>query len=725
MESSHNFDRSSFLFDLFGFPILPIQSALRVKKRDGHIESFSLQKLSTSIKNALQSAGVDENGLDYSLATAVKTYLRECYGLESIISTQEISAITIQVLQEMGENKTARVYKEFARQKKLQQRIITTSKSITSHHRKSDEDSSQGYLENFQQNVDLIAENIHSLLDPLQLKKEIYEKISGQVLEVLAKIHCPQPSLNFLGELCFSLLQKEKISTSYKHSLISLYINDCLEIIKSIKSEKLTPENTDNLLGKRVKEQVSRSLMCSPEVIEAHDKGIIYIHTLEKMDRLWSLYQPTYSLWSLDRKKTSSIQTPSEFWDLLTDVYYEWTDFFVKPITWWGFNWAIAPLLKGLEGNDYRDWLFQWIEECEEISSDDPGMQIVFDWAVPEKWGNAYALGNRGKNLGTLYFAYQQTAQEMMTDVMECLSKREKNSPYLSRSFLWRFNLPLQIPAFHSLWHLLTFCVEDKGIPISLCFTPLDFINLSPQIGLGGITINLARIAYNQPRERAFYAQVFQALLLAIRAYEEMLTFFSMHYCDTHGNIWKSVLEQIYKSPSDIPSITAFPLNLYLSGLRESLQIMNFGRELKDLELWDKAEVMLGKIRGMLAGCLKEKNLKVNLCLETNTDTLRKMAQKDTDELPELFVMLKQAESFQFIPQYSDEIAPLVFYRPEELSSQFEKLFRVARLFDEPIPTQFIPQRVWDGLILGEVIDLFRKTNMENVPVLLRFIPSE
>ncbi len=725
MESSRKPDKSSFLFDLFGFPMLPIQGALRVKKRDSHIEPFSLQKLSTSIKNALRSAGVDERGLDYSLACAVKTYLRECHGLESIIPSQEISTVTIQVLQEMGENKTARVYKEFARQKSLQQRLITTSKITTFSVKKSNEDSSLEYIEFFKQNTDVITEQIHNLLEILNLKKEILEKVVKQVLEVLGQIDCQRPSLNFLGELCATLLRKEGISISNKQSLVSLYTNECFEIIKNVHIEELTPEDTDNILGRKIKEQVSRSFIFSPEVLDAHDKGFIYIHTLDKLDRLWSFDHSAYALWSLGREKISSIRTPGDFWNLLTDTYYERTDFFVKPITWWGFNWAIAPLLKGLEGNDYRDWLFQWVDECEEMSSDEPGMQIVFDWAVPEKWADSYALGNRGKNLRTPYSAYSYTAQEMMTDVMECISKRGKSAPSLSRFFLWRFNLPLQVAPSHSFWHLLTFCVEDNEMPISLYFTPLDFISMNPQIGLGGMTINLARIAYNQPSERPFYTLVFQTLLLAIRACEEGLKFISTYYGDMNGGIWKSVMEQIYKNPSNIPCITAFPINLYLCGLREALQIMSFDKELKNIEVWDKAEVMLKKIKGMLAGCLKEKNLKVNLCLETNINVLRKLAQKDMDELSDLFVMLERDESFRFLPQYSSDIAPLVFYHPDELVPQLKKLFNIAQLLDEPVPAYFSPQRVWDGLILGEVIELFNKTNTNNVPVLLRFIPSE
>jgi hypothetical protein len=58
MKSPRDSDKSPYLFDLFGLPSIPIHGALRVKKRDGHIESFSLQKLSDSIKKALQSAGL-------------------------------------------------------------------------------------------------------------------------------------------------------------------------------------------------------------------------------------------------------------------------------------------------------------------------------------------------------------------------------------------------------------------------------------------------------------------------------------------------------------------------------------------------------------------------------------------------------------------------------------------------------------------------------------------
>ncbi len=725
MKSPRKPNKSSFLFDLFGFPLFPIQGALRVKKRDGHVEPFNLQKLSASIKKALQSAEVYENGLEYSLATAIKTYLRECHGLEAIVSSEEINAITIQVLQEMGQTKTLRNYKEFRRQKHLQQRLIAKDKDSYMNIKKSDDSFFQGLFTDSLSNDDLIVQEVDDLLKPLQLKKQIQEKIIQQLLGILHKIQHLRPSSIFISELAGLLLKKEGIPIPFKQPLVNLHVNECIEVIKSIRIEERTPEDTDIILGKKVKEQVSRSLIFSSEIIEAHDNGIIYLHVLDQLDRLWSLNQPSHSLWLLERKRSASIQTPRDFWDLLIDTYYEWTDYFMNPITWWGFNWSIAPLLKGLEGNDYNNWLFQWMEDCEEISEDIPGMQVVLDWAIPEKWANTSALGHRGINLGTPYSTYQQTAQEMMYDALECINRRETKSPFLSDSLLWRFNLPLQIAPSHGFWNLLVSCVEEKRVPITTCFTPLDLVDISPQIGLGGITINLARIAYKQPKEEYFYSFLYQVILLTICAYEEMLSFFTTHYSDIGGTIWKSLLEQVYKKSGDVPSITAFPVNLYLGGIREAVQILNINKEQKDIEILEQSKYILKRIKSMIRGCLKNKNLKLQLCLETNTRVLRKLAQKDMDELYDLFIMINREESFQYVPQYSDEMVPLCFYHPDELVAPFKELFRISQLLDNPVQARFAPQRVWDGLLLGEVVDIFTRINDESIPISFRFIPSE
>lgn len=724
MKSPRKANRNAFLFDLFGSPVLPLYGALRVKKKDGHIEPFSLQKLSESIRKALQSAGVEENGLDYSLATAVKTYLRECHGLEAIISTSEINTITIQVLQEMGQTRTVRHYKEYSRQKHLQQRIIANTKIPSNRTRESIEDTSHDYLNFFRQDIDRITGEIEHLLEPLSLKKDIQSKIIQQVLKILDEIHCQRPSYGLLSEICSSLLKKENVLSPYKHLSLNLPASDCIEIIKSIHADEITPMNTDIALGKKVKEQVSRSLIFSSDVIDAHDSGVIYIHTLDQPDKLWSLHQSALFLWLCDRKKNASICTPRDFWNFVKNTCLQWKDFFINSISFWGFNWAIAPLLKGLEGNDYKNWLFEWMEECEQVGEENPGMQIILDWAVPEKWATAYAFGNRGKNLGTNYSAYQQTAQEMMSDVLECICKREKKLSY-ANPFVWRFHLPLQIAPSHVFLPLLVSCVEDREIPVTVTFAPLDSVDISPQISFGGITINLVRLAYKNPNESCFYSAVFEAILLSIRAYEEMLRFLSGYYGDVSGSIWKSLLEQIYKTPGDIPSFTAFPFNLFFSGIRESLQILNGDKEMNNIEIWTGAENLLKKIRGMVSSCIKAKNLNIQICLETNPDTLRRLAQKDMDEFSDLFVVLKREEPFQFIPQYADEIAPLLFYHPEELTPQFKKLFGIARLLDVPVPARFVPQRVWDSLLLGEVLDLFGRTNEENAPVLFRFLPSE
>ena len=725
MKSSHNPQKSPFLFDLFGLPSIPIQGALRVKKRDGHIESFSLQKLSESIKKALQSAGIEENELEYSLATAIKTYLRECHGLEAIVTSEEINSLTVQILREMGQLKTMRSYMEFCRQKRLQQKLISKIKNSDVLPKKKTEDTSQELYPAAQQNLDILTQKINQVLEPLDLNKRICKKITQQILEILNQLQYHQPTSYFISELCLLLLNREGIIHNARNPFVNLPVAECIEIMREGSAEDIDPEMTDMSLGKKVKEQISRSLIFSPEIIDAHDTGLIHLHYIERIDRFLSLEQPAYYFWMLNREKLSSLQSPEDFWNLLTDTYYRWTDFFLNPIVWWGFNWAIAPLIKGLEGNDYKNWVFNWIKQCEEVSQEFPGMQVILDWSLPQKWMDSPAFGHKGKNLGAPCSSYETVAQNLMVDTLECIRQKEDCPPYLTDSILWRLNLPLEIDPSSVFWPLLASCVEDREVPISLQFTPREAMDMTSRVELWGVTINLARIAYKNPTKDNFYSAVYEACLLAIQAWEEKLNFLLKYAGETSANLWQSLLDQLYKNPKERLPLTAFPMALNISGVNECIHLLNPGIELKPLELWEQAEGLLKKIRTMLNGCIHGKDLKVQFSLETNVEILKQLAQKDTDEFPDLLPIINTGNPFHFSPYYATEISPLVFYHPEKLTPLFDKLFATASLFDKPLQVSFLPERVWDSLILSEVIQLFGKMNKNFTPIQFRFNPSE
>ncbi len=715
---------SSFLFDLFGFPVLPIQGALRVKKRDGHIEPFCLQKLSESIKKALQSAGIEDNGMEYSLATAIKNYLRECYGLEAIVTSEQIETVAIQAMEEMGLVKAVRKYEEFSRQKNLQRNLIKRDKT-TLKKQQPNNSISQEIFTFEQDSREKTKQKIIEFLAPMKLNERVEEKIINQVFEILEKISYTSPSNLFIRELCLLVMKKEGIVNPVKSLAIHMLASDCIEVMESIYSKESTPSETDKILGRRVKEELSRAIIFSPEIIKAHDEGFIYIHTLDKPDRLCTLHLPANFIWPSEREKVQWINTPYEFLTGMILKYSEITEYFLGPVNFWGFNWAVAPLLKALEGNEYEYWYYYWIAHFIEFAEVFPGLHLILDESVPEKWEYADAVGTQGKKLGAPYYAYKQTAIEMMTDTLEHLSRMEMDDTSFIDSFLWRFNLPIELPPSHSIWSKLVTCVEDENIPMKVCFTPTNEIEWGPQITLGKITVNLARIACIQPREELFYPIAYQILSLVIRACEEMLTFYTTYLNKGKRNLWRVPLEKFYRTPANIPTIISFPINIHLVGVNESVKILNMEKQLDNMEILQKAEELMKRIRGMLNGCIKNKKLKIHLSLETEKDVLENLLQKDIEDLPDLLPVLYRDDYSPSILRYVDEIAPLKFYHPKELIPQLEKQFAIARLLDTPLPTHFAPKRVWDSLFLGEVVHLINQMKGPFAPILCRFVPSK
>ncbi|HOV31944.1 MAG TPA: ATP cone domain-containing protein [Candidatus Hydrogenedens sp.] len=723
MEPSRDSDKSFYLFDLFGLPSIPIHEAFRVKKRDGHIESFSLQKLSDSIKNALQSAGIEDNNLEFSLATAIKTYLRECHGLETIITSEEINSLTIQILREMGQKEALRNYMEFSRQKRLQQSIISKLKRVVPVPKKKNDDTTQELNLNIKQNFDELKKRITQILFPLNLSKHITTKIAYEAIEILNQFRYYEPSISFIKELCTFLLNRDGITYTKRELHVDLPAGSCIEIMAAYIDDNADPESTDRTLGKMVKEQISRLTIFSSEIIGAHDIGTIHLHSLEKIDRFYSLEQPAYYFWQFGKEELSFIQSPADFWSLMKDTYSDWNKFFFNPIVWWGFNWAIAPLVNGLEGNDYKNWIFQWIKECKEISYDSPGMQVILDWSLPKSWMFLNAYGDQRKDLGTPYINYKTIAQDLMLDILECVSQTKGKPTYPKNSILWRLNLPLEIDASSILWSSLVSCVEDNEIPVSLQFAPAELSKMIPKLELWGVTINLAQIAYNSTNEYDFYSGVYSACLLAIQACEEKLEFLLRYGCKA-GVLWRFFIRKIFAYSKRRPTFASFPFNINISGLNECIHLLHKSKKQKPLELWSNVEIVIKNIRNILNSCSRGKNLNLHFALETNREILNEMVLKDIDGFSELLSKIGR-DPYDIFDLNTGEITPLVFYNPEELVPVFDKLFAISSILDKPLQVRFMPNRVWDSLTLIEVIQLFDKMNKQCVPIQFQFKPSE
>ncbi|HOK10098.1 MAG TPA: ATP cone domain-containing protein [Candidatus Hydrogenedens sp.] len=729
MKAPKKQNKCDLLFDLFGFPSIPLQGALRVKKRDGHIESFSLQKLSESIKKALQSGEMTENELEYSLATAIKTYLRECHGLEAIVSTEEIYSLTTQALQEMGLKKALKMYTEYGRQKHLQQKFASQAKEtfIHSSRKKKIHDKTTNFTPLINQKIEEVHKEIEQILNPLNLNITMYEKVSQHILTILDQLQIHSPSKEFLNELCYHILKKEGIIYNYKSKYLNLPIDECVEILIHGIDEEGTPDKTDVHLGEKVKEQISRVHIFSAECIDAHEEGIIYLHALDKPDRFMNLELPTYLIWALRRKENKAVKSPGDFWNALKEIHLHCVDYFYGDIYWWGFNWIITPFIKGLEGTDYKDWLSSFIMSQEKHGDRTADMKVVLDWYLPKRWMDTYVLGHQGKNLGTTYSSYISVAQDLMVDILECIfSDKTRTNNNATTSLFWRFDLPMTIKPSSVFWSHLVSCVEDHSIPVSLQFVDYNKFDLQTELDTWSVTINLARIAYNNTTPDDFYSSVYSTLLLAIQACEEKMRFFVTSIEQSQQNIWKLLLNQILKNTSAPTTITAYPMVLNLCGIQEAIYLLTKKQSImKPLELLQHAEVMLKKIKRMADGCIRGKSINIQIALEKNIYVLQRLARKDTDDCPELLSLFTHNQPFHFSPCYTDEITPLVFYHSEELIPQFSKLFSLSTYFDKSLTVTLSPQRVWDSLIIGEVIDLFAKENKEFIPVEFRFVPSE
>ncbi len=698
-------------FNLFGIEQYSQHGNFRIKKSNGRQEPFYLRKLSNSISNAFKSIGEEDTDTAYSLAVAIKTYLREVYGADSLVSTKQVFDATSQILEEMGYDKVARAYREYDRLKKL--RVLLTNKRVLELNKryKEEEDVISG-----EDNLFLIEwKFIHEIYETLEdicrkgkinLSDGEKHKIVDKVKTALASIGSVRirPSHGFVRELCVLALSAEgyEIKNLEELLLISIDLKDVLNIISRVDKESgITPSSTSTRIGEVVKGRVGKEYIYSRDVMRAIEDGKIYLMSGAQVDKLDSVSLPVYSLWSIVRESKQSIVSVDDFLKNLLEVSEFLCDFFSGYVEWWGLNIFSTPLLSGFEGNEYKEWLVRANKNLREFKTNKPNVHFTLDWDTFESISDLPVFGSSGKCLRTEYTKYISTARENFLDFLEIYCNEAVTVDF-PNYFVWRIDPRTSYSSMNKFWDVVSYVVKDKQIPLGFRILPISEADINPGISLNKVVIDVWRLWVESNSEQELFSNFYNTLLLSFKACEEYISF--LNRCkELFGETkWERLFSFFTSGKNNKVIFEAFPFTISLSGLKKSAVFLLGEKKVGTLEIIKQMRYMMGKFRRFVDSLCKYKKIRIKLAYETECDLANRMG------FAEKYLSSQERTSFGgylFDSRIENpQILSIKFREFGELGVYFNEFLDLTRYFDAPVRVILNPSKQFSSAMLQNMM---------------------
>jgi len=263
-----------------------------VKKRDGRIVPFDKEKIAEAIFKAAQSVGGENKYLAEDLAEAVSLYLEK--NLQSKVpSVEEIQDIVERVLIKTGHAKTAKAYILY-REKRANIRKVR--EGIKPEDFVEREKERINFIRNIKISVQRSDENlrewnrekiIEALLRETGISRNIAEIIVSEVEEevITSKLNVLTSSL--IRELVNAKLIKYGFEKEReKHARLGIPLYDVSNFFKNFSG---IPDELSLKFGKHIKKEYALSEVFSEDVVFSHFKGEIFLHSLEEIDKFYSV----------------------------------------------------------------------------------------------------------------------------------------------------------------------------------------------------------------------------------------------------------------------------------------------------------------------------------------------------------------------------------------------------------------------------------------------------
>lgn len=530
-----------------------------VRKRDGREEPFERGKIAKAIGKATEYAGAPHRELAEHLAAAVTLYLTKALGA-SPPTVEQIDDAVERVLIQMDHGAVALAYARhrdrLARIRRLRTGDLRPLLGELEEARIERETlAGHGASALFvRTSADTIATWDRKRIEDALLRETgidagMAQLIALEVEQQIGRARIGTLTASLIREMVGAKLVEHGLEAHrQRHMRLGLPLYDTGRVVRGITAHgpARSPDATDRALARFVKKEYALHQVFSPKVTEAHLRGDIHLHDLDRVDRLHdATLSPAYiARHGLGIPGSDDFAAPArnaaQLLAQLVKASAVLQQHFARPIAWDAVNVHFAPYLEQFTSEEIeqfaRLFLYEFSFDALTGGAACPAT-VKIHWNIPDRLRALEAAGPGGLRTGKPYGAYQHAAEQFawaLTEVLRTGAAQGASFPspfphiVLDAAF---FKAPgherflLHAARLASERKPLRFIFDRGGNPGAATHP-----EAAPRITLQCTGLNLARAAFAAASDAAFQQDLESIFAAAIAAHEEKRQFMEELY---------------------------------------------------------------------------------------------------------------------------------------------------------------------------------------------------
>ena len=647
----------------------------KVRKRDGRIVSFDKTKIIDAIFKAAQSVGGEDRFLAEQLADVVEFYLGK-KGVDAP-DIEEIQDAVEKVLIETGHAKTAKAFILYRDWRTRVRNIIKVSKQSKQNNVSS---TDFALMVSTTQTADILPWDKNKISDALikecDISPSVASAIASSVEEKIMRSELKQISTVLIRELVDHELFVRGYSKHLRQEkLLGMPMYNLENIIfsKSCENSNIAANNPEavNLeIAENTLKQYALEKIFSPEVAEAHLKGLIHIHDLGYPVRVYCSshsieYIKKYGL-ELNNLYTSSL--PASHARTLTghlNTFLASMQAYYAGALGVGYlNILYAPYLVGMSDKELKQEAQYLIFSGSQNAFSRGGQTLFLDFnlhtGVPSYLADVPAIGPGGKYTGKTYGNYEKETQRFCKALMEVWREGDCYGHVFAfpKMDLHINNDTFKDPAQYKLFEYACQVAGENGSPyfvfdrdevtLAQCCrlrTKIDRTKSSEEYlikhpesmrfcGFQNITVNLPQASYRAGKGNfeELLKEIERTVRLAMKAHIQKKQFIAELMTQPHLPLWQ--IGKLAKDGKPYVDLEKSTYIIGILGLNECVQHLT-GKELHEDEDTYKLGLKIIAWMNLKAKEMgKEYNLNVALEESPAESAARRLARIDLREFP-------------------------------------------------------------------------------------------
>lgn len=258
--------------------------------------------------------------------------------------------------------------------------------------------------------------------------------VSREVEKMISRMEIEYITAPLIRELTNAKLVEYGLETIRKqHTRLGVPIYDAREIIMSPNKENANvphgPEATNLTLAENIKKEFALLEVFSPDIADAHMKGLVHLHDLGMIDRPYCGGQSIEYVkkFGLNLPNALSIAKPAKHAEVLIEQVVKFSaalqGHFAGAIGWDAFNVFLAPYLVDTDDVKMKQLAQILIYEFAQQAVARGGQSIFSDinlyWETPDHFVGVPAIGPGGEYTGKNYEDYLHESQRFVNALID------------------------------------------------------------------------------------------------------------------------------------------------------------------------------------------------------------------------------------------------------------------------------------------------------------------